>query len=131
MNDSTRTTIEQVAEATHQGLIHFGEVLGRLGAAGVEAYHVDYRGQTTTYHLADDSTLQRALPTPAEPIATEFDAAALLAAIRGAQRGEVMYPQFLRLSRAAGCVGYSVWLRGRHVCYFGRLGQQHIERFPD
>jgi hypothetical protein len=41
-----------------------------------------------------------------------------------------MYPEFLRLSRAAGCVGYVVWLAGRHVTYFGRRGETHVEHFP-
>ena len=47
-----------------------------------------------------------------------------------AREAEVMYPQFLRLSRAAGCVGYVTWITGRHVTYFGRRGETHVERFP-
>ena len=43
----------------------------------------------------------------------------------------VMYPEFMRLSRAAGCVGYVTWLAGRRVAYFGRRGETHVERFPD
>ncbi len=56
--------------------------------------------------------------------------AALGAAIRGSQSGQVKYPEFLARSRRAGCVGYVVWLAGRHVTYFGRRGEQHVERFP-
>lgn len=66
-----------------------------------------------------------------DPIADRFDATAIQAAVRGAQRGEVKYPQFLQLSHRAGCVGYMVWISGRHVSYFGRRGETHIERFPD
>ena len=38
-----------------------------------------------------------------------------------------MYPEFLRLSRAAG---YVTWIAGRHVSYFGRRGETHVEHFP-
>jgi uncharacterized protein YbcV (DUF1398 family) len=31
----------------------------------------------------------------------------------------------------AGCVGYTVWIAGRHVAYVGRRGEVHVERFPD
>jgi hypothetical protein len=43
----------------------------------------------------------------------------------------VMYPEFKKLSQQAGCVGYTVWIAGRHVTYVGRRGETHIERFPD
>jgi hypothetical protein len=43
----------------------------------------------------------------------------------------VMYPEFKRLSQRAGCVGYVVWIAGRHVSYHGRRGEVHVERFPD
>lgn len=49
---------------------------------------------------------------------------ALKSAIRGAQRGVVAYPEFKRLSRQAGCVGYVAWLAGRKVTYFGRRGKR-------
>jgi hypothetical protein len=30
-----------------------------------------------------------------------------------------------------GCVGYTVWMAGRHVSYYGRKGETYIERFPE
>ncbi len=71
-------------------------------------------------------TRTRPQPTPAQ-----LKSIAAQAAIRGAQRAEVVYPEFLELSRAAGCVGYMVWIAGRHVSYFGRKGEVHVERFPE
>ena len=52
------------------------------------------------------------------------------AAILGAQQGKVMYPEFKQLSQQAGCIGYTVWITGRHVTYYGRKGETHVERFP-
>ena len=40
-------------------------------------------------------------------------------------------PEFKKLSQAGGCVGYMVWLAGRHVTYYGRRGETHVELFPD
>lgn len=59
--------------------------------------------------------------TPDVPIGDEFDAAAIKAAIDS---------QCMRLVMAAGCVGYIVWIAGRHVSYFGRRGEVHVEHFP-
>jgi hypothetical protein len=35
------------------------------------------------------------------------------AAIRAAQRGEVLYPELKRRSQVTGCIGYAVWLEIR------------------
>lgn len=131
MNASTESIIRQTAEASNAGRIHFGEVVAALVGAGVESYAVDYRGRRITYYLPDGATLTLPQAAHEETIADAFDAEAVRAAIRGAQRGELMYPAFKRLTQAAGCVGYTVWLAGRHVAYMGRRGETHVEHFPD
>lgn len=130
MDDTTRQTIEHCARASKDGSAHFPDIVRALVAAGVESYRADYRANATTYYLPDGSTHAVPLAPPDVAIADAFDAEALQAAIRGAQAGRVMYPEFLRLSRAAGCVGYTAWLAGRHVSYSGRRGETHVERFP-
>jgi uncharacterized protein YbcV (DUF1398 family) len=59
-----------------------------------------------------------------------FSAAQVEAAVRQAQRGEIMFPQFTRQAPAAGCVGYFVQITGKCVQYFGRNGEIHTEWFP-
>jgi uncharacterized protein YbcV (DUF1398 family) len=102
----------------------------RLDAAGVESYHADYRRRSTTYYLPSGASYSVALHTPSSPVTDVFDAEAVRASIRGAQRGEVRYPEFVQRTVAAGCVGYIVWITGRHVRYFGRRGEDHVEPFP-
>jgi uncharacterized protein YbcV (DUF1398 family) len=131
MNESQRQAAEQCAHESHAGIASFPDIVGRLAQAGIGSYLADYRAARTTYFAREGGTHDVALAMPAQPIAPSFDATALQAAIRGAQRGEVKYPRFLELSAAAGCVGYIVWIDGRHVVYFGALGEQHVERFPD
>ncbi len=131
MNETTRATIQSTFEASNQGTIHFGQVIGQLVGAGVESYHVDYRSGHTTYYLPDGSTVDFNFERPQHGIADAFDGDALRAAILGAQQGSVMYPEFKTLSQRAGCVAYTVWIAGRHVVYLGRRGETHIERFPD
>ena len=131
MNTQRPSAIENTFAASAAGELHFGEVIARLVAAGVESYAVDYRAGRSTCYLPDGQTLSLPMPATEHAIPEHFDAAAVRAAIRGAQRGEVMYPQFKQLTQAAGCVGYIVWISGRHVVYFGRNGDSHIERFPD
>lgn len=131
MNEHTRATLQSTFEASDQGRLHFGELIGRLTAVQVESYHVDYRSGRTTCYLPGDLTLEHDCERPREAIADAFDAQAVRAAIRGAQQGHVMYPAFRQLTQRAGCVGYTVWITGRQVSYVGRRGETHVERFPD
>lgn len=131
MQADTEKTIRTTYDASQAGRIHFGQVVGDLSAAGVESYHVDYRTGRTTYFLAEGGHLALEGEPPSVPIAQAFSAEGVQAAIRGAQRGEVAYPEFKRLSQLAGCAAYTVWLAGRHVSYYGRRGETHVERFPD
>jgi len=127
---TTERTIRETLAASNAGRIHFGQVVATLVEAGVESYAIDYRACRATYYLPDGDTLAVEQPPPEAPIGDAFDTAAVIAAIRGAQAGRVMYPEFKRLTQAAGCIGYTVWLAGRHVSYFGRRGEVHIEHFP-
>lgn len=126
----SRTLIHEAAAGSAEGRLHFGQVLELMRQAGVEAYTADYRARRATYYLAGGDTHALELAMPDVAIAAAFDAPALQAAIRGSQQGAVKYPQFKRLSCEAGCVGYTVWIDGRHVSYYGRRGETHVERFP-
>jgi uncharacterized protein YbcV (DUF1398 family) len=130
MDEKTSATIQSVFEASSEGSIHFGQVIGQLMEVRVESYHIDYRSGRATYFLPDGATLDLNFEKPEQGIADVFDGDAVRAAILGAQQGRVMYPEFKRLSQAAGCVSYMVWIAGRHVTYHGRKGESHIERFP-
>lgn len=128
--NSLAEIIEQWARRSHVGEISFGEAVVRLAEVGVEAYHVDYRRNLATYYTSADEPHTVTLDVPGGAIAGPFDAASVQDAVRGAQVGTIQYPEFVRRTRAAGCVGYHVWIAGRHVVYLGRRGETHIERFP-
>jgi ketosteroid isomerase-like protein len=123
-------TIEDCARQSHAGTVNFATVIERLTAVDVESYHVDYRGGLTTYYRASGQAHAVAMPFTEPPIAGAFAAEGVREAVRGAQEGVVHYPEFVRRTRAAGCVGYDVWIAGRHVVYHGRRGERHVEWFP-
>lgn len=131
MKDTTRELIYEAFNGSGEGRLHFGQVIDLMVEARVESYVADYRGRRTTYYLANGETLALELSTPLTEVAQVFDVNAVKSAILGAQQGAVMYPEFKRLSMAAGCVGYAVWVAGRHVTYFGRKGETHVENFPN
>ena len=112
------------------GEIAFPDVVRRLQAVGVERYHVDLSRDEVTYYLPTGASHASPAGGPQEPIAETFDAGAVEAAVRSAQRGEAGYAEFLRRIRAAGCVGYFAQLAGRRVQYLGRDGEMHVEPFP-
>ena len=131
MQASIRDTIQSTFDASNAGSIHFKQVIAQLMGAQVESYHVDYRSGRTTYFLPSGQTLDLNSEKPPNGIGDAFDGDAVRAAILGAQQGRVMYPEFKKLSQRAGCVAYTVWIAGRHVTYFGRKGETHVEHFPD
>lgn len=131
LTPAIQAVIDDCARQSRQGTIGFGAVVGRLLDAGVESYYADYRHGEIRYYLPDGTTYSVALALPHPPVAEPFRADAVQAAIRSAQRGDVLYPEFVRLTCEAGCLGYFVWLSGRQVQYLGRRGEIHVERFPD
>ena len=122
--------IEQTFAASQAGTIHFGQVIGALMEIDVESYFVDYRTRSVTYYFPSDQTYSLVYEANDEAIGDEFVQPDVKAAIVGAQKGEVMYPEFKKLTQKAGCIGYFVWIRGRHVSYLGRKGETHVENFP-
>jgi uncharacterized protein YbcV (DUF1398 family) len=67
---------------------------------------------------------------PKPQIPEVFDEDRVVSSIRSAQSDGLRYPEFLRLTMSAGCIGYMVWISGKHVSYYGRRGEVHIEPFP-
>lgn len=123
--------IHKAAEATLAGTMPFSEIVGHLLATGVEYYHVDYVCLRTTYYNASGE----AVTTPIlfegmPPVAAEFDAPALRAAIVDSQRHGQHFREFSRRAMEAGVQGYFAFLRGLRVTYLGRGGDQHTEWFP-
>ncbi len=130
MSPQQETLVRDTISASNAGNLHFPQVVQALLHAGVESYAVDYRAARTTVYWPDGATLSLPLSEPEQGIADAFSSEGVRQAIAGAQRGEVMYPAFKALTQRAGCIGYTVWLSGRHVSYYGRQGESHIEPFP-
>lgn len=132
MLTSTETVIRDCHEATEHDRMTFPQILGALGAAGVEAYLVDFRRATKTYYLPDGGSLELAFPALDVAVAPAFDAAAVKAAIHEAQTQApgYTYRGFSAKTMAAGCAGYLTSILGRRVVYFGRTGDTHVEYFP-
>jgi uncharacterized protein YbcV (DUF1398 family) len=108
MNLNTKEVIEICAHESNAGLLTFPEVLGRLMTVGVESYFADYRNQSTTYYLSSNERYILSMEMPSIDIPISFNKDGIVSAIRGAQSDMVRYPEFLRLTLSAGCVGYMV-----------------------
>ena len=130
MTSEQTNVANEVAELSAKGKIHFGEVVGRLMKAGIERYHADYSRKENTYYAPDGGSAVVLMVHGHARIADQFSAVGVEAAVRQAQRGEIMYPEFTRQMLAAGCVGYFVQITGECVQYFGRNGEIHTEWFP-
>ncbi len=124
------TVIHQVLSETQAGKLNFPEVVRRLLEVGVESYFCDLASAQETFYMRGGETHLEKMFLPIDPIAEDFSASQLIAAIRGAQADTVRYPKFVQLSAAAGVIAYWAFLTGRKVIYFGRKGEVHIEEFP-
>jgi uncharacterized protein YbcV (DUF1398 family) len=130
METTVKQHIEQLAQKSNAGMSTFPEVIGGLIKLDVESYYADYRKGEISYYTKQGNTCTTSMPKIDGAIPLTFNPAELHAAIRAAQRDEIRYPEFKKRSMAAGCVGYFVWIAGRQVHYFGRLGELHVEKFP-
>ena len=124
-------TIQSVFTKSNTGEIHFGDVIQQLIAIGIESYFVDYRCGETTYYFPNGKFIRHSFKAEITEITLHFDLQKIKQAIAGAQSGQVMYPQFKELTYLAGCIGYFVWIKGKHVQYLGRLGEAHTEKLPE
>ncbi len=131
MDNTIQEIILETLHASDEGRIHFGQVISQLMEVHVESYSIDYRNRRASYVLNNDETLTLEIKPDDVVVSQAFDVGAIRAAILSAQQGVVMYPEFKQLSKAAGCIGYTVWIAGRHVAYYGRRGEMHIEPFPN
>lgn len=123
--------IALLAKATLNGTMPFPEIVGQLITNGVEYYHVDYVTSSFTFYSASGAVVIAPItmenPTP---IAEDFDVVALKAAILDSQQHGQKYRDFCERAIRAGVQGYTAYLRGKRVAYFGRQGDQHTEWFP-
>jgi uncharacterized protein YbcV (DUF1398 family) len=125
------TTLHECLELSLSGRLAFPDVVARLIAAGVERYDADLTRLEMRHYAADGATHAEGLPLADAPaVAREFSATAVRSAIASVQRREIDYAGFLRSIMAAGTVGYTAYLAGRKVVYFGRAGEAHVEPFP-
>src|ERR1700690_3136983 len=99
--------ILEAARGTLDGSLSFPEVVGKLLAAGVEYYHVDYVGLCKRFYSANGEMLATSINYEGlPPVASEFDAAALRANILDSQRNGQPYREFTAPAMAAGAQGY-------------------------
>ena len=122
--------IEDCTRASHEERIAFGEVVGRLIAAGVERYHVDLVCGESTYFVPDGQFHRVAYRPLGTRPADAFSAEGVLAAVRSIQAGRTKYLTFCRQLMDAGCVGYLVSMQGKRAVYYGRSGETYVEPFP-
>ena len=113
------------------GRFTFPQVVQALAGVGVESYFADMARATDTFYLSsgENHAEKMTIPAPVR-IADKFSHDGLRAAIRAVQSDEIRYPEFLRRAMAAGTTAYWVFITGRKVIYFGRMGDFHIEEFP-
>lgn len=124
------TVMHQVLAESQAGNLVFPEVVRRLLEVGVESYFCDLAVGEETFYMTDGKTHAEKMTLPILAIAEQFNASAVIAAIRDAQTDTIRYPEFMKRSAAAGVIGYWAFLAGRKVIYFGRKGEFHVEEFP-
>lgn len=122
--------IEDCTNASHEERITFGEVVGRLIAAGIERYHVDLVRGESTYFMPDGDSHRVIYEAIGTRPADSFSAGGVLAAVRSIQAGRTKYLTFCRQIMDAGCVGYLVSMQGKRAVYYGRSGETYVEPFP-
>lgn len=123
--------IASLAKTTLDGSLPFPQIVAKLIAEGVEYYYVDYPSKSFTFYSAAGAAVTAPLAFEGlPPVAADFDATALKAAIVDSQQHGQKFRQFCERAMRAGVQGYFAFLRGQRVTYLGRAGDQHVEWFP-
>ncbi len=132
MDTDRQAVARRCAAAAEIGALTFPQIVAALMDAGFESYAVDFRRAAATYYLTDGDSIVLGMGIAAAPVAPDFDAGALQAAIRDAQQlaPGYTYEGFCARVTAAGCAGYVVSMLGRRVVYLGRTAESHVEPFP-
>jgi uncharacterized protein YbcV (DUF1398 family) len=130
MNAGTIEVVEECTRLSDEGGTPFPAIVARLAASGIEQYHADLLRAEKTYYMPDGTShVSRCDPVDGE-FARDFSGEGVSAAVRGAQSGDLSYPDFCTRIAAAGCTGYFVSLAGRRAVYYGRTGENVVELFP-
>ena len=123
--------IRAAAQQTLDGSTPFPQIVAELLANGVEYYLVDYASKSFTFYSAQGAVVHAPLTFESlPPIADNFNAAELKAAILDSQRNGQKYRVFCQRATSAGVQAYFAFLRGQRVTYLGRQGDQHTEWCP-
>ncbi len=123
--------IVEAARDTLSGASPFPEIVGKLIAAGVEYYHVDYVGMRKTFYGPRGDTVVTPITFEGMPqVGLVFDRVALQEVIVDSQSHGQKFREFSLRAIEAGVQGYFAFLRGKRVIYWGRAGDQHTEWFP-
>lgn len=130
LNSYVKDVMEECTRISDEERVTFGEVVGKLMAAGVERYHADLLRADKIYYMPDGSSHRTPNHALAAPPAIGFSAEGVEAAVRAIQQGRIRYREFCARIAGAGCVGYIVSLTGRRAVYYGRTGDSHVEPFP-
>jgi uncharacterized protein YbcV (DUF1398 family) len=129
MDAHVKDVVREMSKASDDERITFPEVVKALMEVGIERYHADLVVGRKTYYLPDGD-FEEVEAHKVEGTAGEFSTKGVEKAVRLIQRQEIGYCGFCRLIADAGCVGYFVSLTGRRAVYYGRTGDEHVERFP-
>jgi len=87
---------------------------------------------TQSIYIMDDAVLvQQGTPlVTGMNTVSNFNEAALVAAIRADQAGETTFPEFLNAAWNAGVIRYDVDFINRKVFYYGARGECYTESYP-
>ncbi|MBA3602660.1 MAG: DUF1398 family protein [Parachlamydiaceae bacterium] len=123
--------VSECSRLSDQEKIVFPEVISRLNEANIVSYYADFLAACKTYYSKTEAHVVPSLFRTEDKIAQIFSADKIAQAIQHSQLGKIRYQEFIKQIKAAGVVSYFVFIEGRKAMYFGRLGEQHIENFPN
>lgn len=123
--------MRECSRGSVDGTLRFPQVVEKLTAVGVEAYHADlYRHEKTYYMPSGESHIEEDPEFGSLRVADAFHVDGVRRAIALVQKAQIGYIEFMEQIAAAGVAHYWVYLSGRRAVYVGRLGDAHVEWFP-
>ena len=131
LDEKTVAVMRECSEGSVSGTLRFPQVVEKLAAIGVEAYHADlYRYEKTYYMPSGESHVQGESQFDSRQVAHRFDRDSVRWAILQVQQAKIGDIAFMEQIAASGVAQYWVYLQGKKVDYVGRRGEMWTEWFP-
>ncbi|QDK36356.1 hypothetical protein [Bdellovibrio sp. NC01] len=121
---------EILRTATDQTLsnqISFEDMCDKFLRAGIESAHVDLFAKRITFHTPEAHVYEESFYFEGPRVADIFSEEKIILDFKSLLLRKLSLHEFFNFIMLAGVTGFTIYLLGKKVLFFGRRGEYHLE----